>query len=1339
MLIRLRGYNDGAKEYLEEGAKQGREHTRDELDERVILHGDLNVTQKIYQSIPDNGQERYLSYTLAFKEDHISYDTLLNVSTEFKQFLLHAYKEHEINFYAEAHLPKIKQMRDRKTGEMIDRKPHIHIIIPRKNMFNGNEANPAGMHQRTEKYMEAFQEYINQKYNLASPRDHVRFDPKDSASVLSRYKGDDFYGKNREFKQELVKQIVSQNVQSRSAFYELVASHGETRVRNEGRENEYIAVKLPGDAKFTNLKDTIFKDDFVVRRQLKRPPLEKHVIQERLSEWPTRAREMKYVDKATASFRELYYKQSSAAQQALLLVQREQTFYQTYGEHHGRTHPPKRPRSGKRSVVEAGTQRVEGPTTGVHDVSGRGLADHGQIDGQSPSALFLPGAAQLHLERAAAGTDSGLRAPVQNGRGRGRRTRSDRTAGVSSGAADPAAASANGNRRVIPPYGRDLHSVPTVADIEAFSTRLLQPHRHEDAPDPAVELTRRRRPRKPRTGSLSTIPPYARNPHRNATVQDVEAYSARLLGPLRAEPATAAVGDQAKPQRKTKARRSSIPPYARNPHRPATVADIEAFSARLFDPHKEPTEDANQRAGPVQGQAQPQRRRKAGPVRFVVPPYARNPNKVATVADIEAHSRRLFAALQGDKPAQVFKIQTAKPVPAEATRSASTVAASLMRSLEQSQLLPAQRHAIRRVDSQFYELRHFVFADARLTRQDKAQLFSVLTFERLKAQEVIKNPKLNQEISFMGSEAIREIITEEEPGPDFSITGPQADKAPPIRERVQQIFKRLDQDTDEESKKELERVLEAHDLYTKKSKFTATVHYIDKKTDKTVFVDTGKAIALRRTNLTESGVKLALQMAQQRFGSTLTINGNAEFKRLVIEAAAKNNMDIHFTDKGMNDRLAERRAELELERDSNQIASPETAVVDTGEKATTATADGPVSEDAARTDVTKGTLVDHGQAPYMMDKKNDDSYYVAIKTSSGIRTLWGVGLADLMKEGSYQQGQPIQITDKGSEPVTKMVKNKNTGEREPKEVFRRVWEIEPAPDRDKSATTTAAPVAPAASTAQPTAPTASTVQPAAPSASSPAAAGTGEKLSRIPGATANAESRQIQIVEPPEFLPTLVTKEAAAQSFIIERELTFRESMGGLSEAEIRSSSTMMEFRATDHAHWLLASADNNPAAVELLANYMDDYFYRESFIQTVDAVLDAPGVTAEDLAAYDPALVIAADLVTTAQSKLETITTGTTETTSVEKAAAPTPAATSAVVKTATPSTPAKAAKGSKAAKNSKPAKPAAAKPATNKPARSGKGTPVVDEPVIERQAVEATTIETSTVVEEIELDIEN
>lgn len=490
----------------------------------------------------------------------------------------------------------------------------------------------------------------------------------------------------------------------------------------------------------------------------------------------------------------------------------------------------------------------------------------------------------------------------------------------------------------------------------------------------------------------------------------------------------------------------------------------------------------------------------------------------------------------------------------------------------------------------------------------------------------------------MGSSDIRRLIKDEDPIPEFSISGPESARSVPVRERVKQVFKRLDLDTDAESKKELERVLEAHDLYTKKARFSSTVHYLDKKTDKTVFVDTGKVIALRRTGITESGVKLALQMAQSRFGSTLTINGNSEFKRLVIEAAAKNNLDIHFTDKVMNERLAERRAELELERDSHTIASPGEQVLDTAEHVPSDLQSS--GESAARSDVTKGSLVDHGSAPYMMDKKNDESYYVVVKNSSGIRTLWGTGLADLMKDGGYLQGQAIQITDKGSEPVIKQVINKATGVREPKQFFRRIWEIDPAPVRDQaSPATTSSALATSVAQSATSEPTFNPTE-AGPAAASPASAapagraGTEEKLVSIPGLSPNAEARRVEVVDPPALLPTLVTEKSAAESFIIDRELTFRNSMGGLTEAEIQSSTTMMEWRASDHATWLLSSADSSAAGAEFLSSYLDNQFYRESFLETIGASLEVAEDLPEMLAGFEPALEIAQALVSAAEDR---------------------------------------------------------------------------------------------------------
>ncbi|WP_327168453.1 LPD7 domain-containing protein [Pseudomonas meliae] len=298
----------------------------------------------------------------------------------------------------------------------------------------------------------------------------------------------------------------------------------------------------------------------------------------------------------------------------------------------------------------------------------------------------------------------------------------------------------------------------------------------------------------------------------------------------------------------------------------------------------------------------------------VVPPYAKNPHRVATVADIEQRARMLFDPLKRptDK-ALVFKRASIKAL--TVNRQASTVAAYFTREAQHNQIAPAHRRAIRRIDQQYYALRRAVFSDQRLTRQDKAQLVSVLTFERLKAREQFRNPKPNIEVNLMGSAAIRNLLDDEKEDPGFSISGARGPGPEGVRDRVKRVMDRFAKQVDPAAASQRARDLSAKDLYTRKAKFSQNVHYLDKQTDKTLFVDTGKTISMRRTGITESGVSVALQLARERFGSTLTITGTADFKKLVIEAVAKNGLDVHFTDKAMNQSLAARRAELEIERD----------------------------------------------------------------------------------------------------------------------------------------------------------------------------------------------------------------------------------------------------------------------------------------------------------------------------------------------------------------------------------------------------------------------------------------
>ncbi len=266
MIVRVGGGHGGIAEYLEYGMKQDRHHSRDELDQRVILEGDLTITNQLINSIETKTPttERYLHITLAFKEDHISNETLSEITQEFKSFAMSAYQSNEYDFYAEAHIPKIKSLVDKRTGELVERKPHIHIVIPKINLETGKRLTPFEMIEIDKKYIDAFQEVTNEKYNLASPKIHVRQQFTDGSELISRTKGDEFHGAHRGVKADIVDRILDKNITSMHYFKADLISHGwEVKVRNQGKENEYLNIKKPSDKKGINLKDNVFQSQFL--------------------------------------------------------------------------------------------------------------------------------------------------------------------------------------------------------------------------------------------------------------------------------------------------------------------------------------------------------------------------------------------------------------------------------------------------------------------------------------------------------------------------------------------------------------------------------------------------------------------------------------------------------------------------------------------------------------------------------------------------------------------------------------------------------------------------------------------------------------------------------------------------------------------------------------------------------------------------------------------------------------------------------------------------------------------------------------------------------------------
>lgn len=309
MIVRFGGGNSGIAEYLEKGRKADRDYSREEMDHRLILSGDLSLTDTIIDSIENKGQERYLHITLSFHETEISRETLQAVTDEYKSLLMNAYHDDEYSFYAEAHLPKLTHIADNKTGELIERKPHIHIVIPRTNLVTGKSLNPTGdiTHKTTQERLDAIQEHINNKYGLASPKDGVRVSDENHAAVLSRTKGDLFREKNNQKKNEIFRRLDKENVRTVKEFGAMLAEYGEVRTRNAGKPTEYFAVKFGNDAKFTNLKNPLFSRTYIEDRRLPLTRPSEAQIASRLEGWKNQtSHEIKHVFSKGEKLREHY-------------------------------------------------------------------------------------------------------------------------------------------------------------------------------------------------------------------------------------------------------------------------------------------------------------------------------------------------------------------------------------------------------------------------------------------------------------------------------------------------------------------------------------------------------------------------------------------------------------------------------------------------------------------------------------------------------------------------------------------------------------------------------------------------------------------------------------------------------------------------------------------------------------------------------------------------------------------------------------------------------------------------------------------------------------------------
>ena len=339
MLIEYTDGKSGIIEYLKDGRKAGREFTREELDTRVAILGDIDTTEMIL----NNTDKGYKHITLSFKEENVNEEECKKLIDEYMAFLMRGYKPEEYNAYAEIHYPKQKSY-TAANGELVIRKPHIHLVILKTNLLSNKLLRPLGYVKQNLDFTDAFQEKFNIENGYASPKDNRS--NKISNNTKQRYNFEVF-DKNISLKQDVMQLVLENNITDFKVFEKELEHFGKVRIANRSKLNEYLHVKEPHNSRATRLKEFVFSREFIEtysqeqklefliereeERYIERKPVEdqsklKQYNKELKYWYDLRAKEVKYINQSTKYYKDAYINYSKE-QRIDYINKFEQAFY----------------------------------------------------------------------------------------------------------------------------------------------------------------------------------------------------------------------------------------------------------------------------------------------------------------------------------------------------------------------------------------------------------------------------------------------------------------------------------------------------------------------------------------------------------------------------------------------------------------------------------------------------------------------------------------------------------------------------------------------------------------------------------------------------------------------------------------------------------------------------------------------------------------------------------------------------------------------------------------------------------------------------------------------------
>ncbi len=305
MLATVSTGKSGGTDYLEDGKDKNRLLTngdiitRDMLDTRVTLQGDLRATNEIIESNKNKFWTKdYYHITQSFKEN-VSIEDMKNIAQENENFYLVGFDKSEYNIYTEYHIPKENAQYKLLTGTNGDKKyydllsneqakqfkkdypnkadllekryPHIHTIIPRKNLLTDTQIKITDKAEI--KALNSHQEYINIKYGLESPKENKR-DITNQQYKASKY--NDIELNSKDFKDlsnaqtkkllsdDIYNQIINGTISSYKDMMDYLTNQDYiTSIKEiQTKKNNYVKIKIDGQEKYSNLRAEIFTKDF---------------------------------------------------------------------------------------------------------------------------------------------------------------------------------------------------------------------------------------------------------------------------------------------------------------------------------------------------------------------------------------------------------------------------------------------------------------------------------------------------------------------------------------------------------------------------------------------------------------------------------------------------------------------------------------------------------------------------------------------------------------------------------------------------------------------------------------------------------------------------------------------------------------------------------------------------------------------------------------------------------------------------------------------------------------------------------------------------------------------